>query len=214
MKNKKVIRFILAIILIIGIIWGINKFIQYKNDQIHKLAEIYNELNTTQTYLFEIEKNEENKTIMAKKDNKTVIDKYSETSHETTLVEQGTTYLILHNREEYYIYNQNNVEQNYLTDGLKDVIDIPYTKGNEKIKGKKYDYEEYQGSTIFLISNTLDTGKEEARTRFYFDGDELAYIKTIVGVKQELLKVSISTEIDDSMFKVPTHYAENSYNQQ
>ena len=52
---------------------------------------------------------------MAKKADKTIIDQYSKDSetkiesHTTTLVKDNNTYLILHDRKEYYVYEQNNV---------------------------------------------------------------------------------------------------------
>ena len=49
---------------------------------------------------------------MAKKGDKTIIDDYTEESHTTTIVKDNNTYLVLHDREEYYVYEQNNVEQN------------------------------------------------------------------------------------------------------
>ena len=33
--------------------------------------------------------------------------------------------------------------------------EVAASAGNEKVKGKRYSYEEYSGSTMFLISNTF-----------------------------------------------------------
>ena len=73
MKKNKRIFFIVVILIIIGIIFGIIKLVGNKEDKIQKLAKIYEELNNNQTYLFEMEQNSNNKTIMAKKGNKTII---------------------------------------------------------------------------------------------------------------------------------------------
>lgn len=216
MKKNKRIFFILVILIIIGIIFGIIKLVGNKEDKIQKLAKIYEELNNNQTYLFEMEQNSNNKTIMAKKGNETIIDQYSKDSeskvesHTTTLVKDNNTYLILHDREEYYVYQQNNVEQNILTDGIKDVIDREYTTGEEKVRGKKYKYEEYNGSTMFMITNTLELDESSIKTRFYFDNSgKLTYIKTIYGEDSELLKVKLENSADDSLFEIPANYAEN-----
>lgn len=216
MKKNKRIFFIVVILIIIGIIFGIIKLVGNKEDKIQKLAKIYEELNNNQTYLFEMEQNSNNKTIMAKKGNKTIIDQYSKDSkskvesHTTTLVKDNNTYLILHDREEYYVYQQNNVEQNILTDGIKDVIDREYTTGEEKVRGKKYKYEEYNGSTMFMITNTLELDESSIKTRFYFDNSgKLTYIKTIYGEDSELLKVKLENSVDDSLFEIPANYAEN-----
>ncbi len=216
MKKNKRIFFIVVILIIIGIIFGIIKLVGNKEDKIQKLAKIYEELNNNQTYLFEMEQNSNNKTIMAKKGDETIIDQYSKDSeskvesHTTTLVKDNNTYLILHDREEYYVYQQNNVEQNILTDGIKDVIDREYTTGEEKVRGKKYKYEEYNGSTMFMITNTLELDESSIKTRFYFDNSgKLTYIKTIYGEKSELLKVKLENSVDDSLFEIPANYAEN-----
>lgn len=209
MRRKKMIRLVIIILVVIAIIIGIKKITGSKNENTHKLSQIYEELNTSQTYLFEMEKDDNTKTIMAKKGEKTIIDQYSENSHSTTIVKDNNTYLVLHEREEYYVYEQNNVEQTILTDGIKEVVEKPFTTGTEKVKGKKYDYEEYTGSTIFMISNTLDEN-EEVKTRFYFDKDDnLVYIQTIKGVTQELLKIRLEKEVDNSIFEIPSNYAEN-----
>lgn len=207
MKNKKII-FIFIAIIIIGII--LLKTVNNSDKNENKLLKIYENLNTSQSYLFDMQQNDENKLTIGKKDNKTIIDQYSQDGHTTTLVKNDTTYLILHDREEYYIYEQNNVEQSILTDGLKDIIEREYTTGEEKIYGKKYYYEEYNCSTMFIITNTINSEQEDIKTRFYFDKDDnLVYIKTIFTNKQELLKINLKQEIEDSIFEIPSNYAEN-----
>ena len=216
MRKNKRIPLIVVIIIIIVVIFGIFKLVGSKEDKSQKLAKIYEELNTNQAYLFEMEQNSNNKTIMAKKGDETIIDQYSKDSetkvesHTTTLVKDNNTYLILHDRQEYYVYQQNNVEQNILTDGIKEVVDKEYTTGEEKVRGKKYKYEEYSGSTMFMITNTLELDESSIKTRFYFDNSgKLTYIKTIYGEDSELLKVKLENSVDDSLFEIPANYAEN-----
>lgn len=216
MRKNKRIPLIVVILVIIVIIFGISKLLGQKDDQTQKLAKIYEDLNSNQTYLFEMEQNSDNKIIMAKKGDKTIIDQYSKDSetktesHATTLVKDNNTYLILHDRKEYYVYEQNNVEQNILTDGIKEVIDKEFVTGEEKVKGKKYSYEEYNGSTMFMITNTLELNEADIKTRFYFDKNgNLTYIKTIYGEEEELLKVNLEKDVDDSIFEIPSDYAEN-----
>ena len=216
MKKNKRIPLIVVILIIIAIVFIIFKLVSSKEDKSQKLAKIYEELNTNQTYLFKMEQNSNNKTIMAKKGDETIIDQYSKDSeskiesHTTTLVKDNNTYLILHDRQEYYVYQQNNVEQNILTDGIKEVIDKEYTTGEEKVRGKRYKYEEYNGSTMFMITNTLELDESSIKTRFYFDNNgNLTYIKTIYGEDSELLKVKLENNVDDSLFEIPANYAEN-----
>lgn len=209
MKKKKTRKLIILLILAIAIIFGISKFINNTSES-SKLTNIYEKLNTAQTYLFEMERNDENKVILAEKENKTIIDQYSENNHSTTIVKGGNTYLVLHNREEYYVYENNNVDQTILIDEFKGIIKKDFSTGTEKIQGKKYNYEEFAGSTIFTISNTLDSNEENIKTRFFFDNDgNLAFIKTIAGKEQELLKVKLEENVDDAIFEIPSNYAEN-----
>ncbi len=216
MKKNKRIFLIVIVILIIAIIFGIVKIVNKNSPKEQMLSKIYQDLEESQTYLFEIEKNNNNKTIMAKKGDKTIIDQYTKNSetnvenHTTTLVKDNNTYLILHDRKEYYVYTENNVEQTIVTDGLKEIISKSYTTGTEKIKGKKYSYEEYDGSSMFMISNLININDTNVKTRFYFDSkNNLTYIKTILDNKQELLKVTLEKDVKDSIFEIPSDYAEN-----
>lgn len=210
-RIKKIKVSIIAIVVIIIVLLGINAFIKLNNKGVERLKKLYNELNSSQTYLFEMEYDENTKIIMAQKDGKTIIDQYSENSHTTTIIKDNNTYLVLHDREEYYVYEQNNVEQSILTEGLQEIVDKEFIVDTEKVNGKKYLYEEYAGSTMFMLSNTLDISEEDIKTRFYFDNDDnLVYVRTIKGVNQELVKIKIEKEVDDSIFEIPSNYAENS----
>ena len=216
MKKNKRIFLIVIVILMIAIIFGIVKIVNKNSPKEQRLSKIYQDLEDSQTYLFEIEKNNNNKTIMAKKGDKTIIDQYTKNSetnlenHTTTLVKDNNTYLILHDRKEYYVYTENNVEQTIVTDGLKEIISKSYTTGTEKIKGKKYSYEEYDGSSMFMISNLININDTNVKTRFYFDSkNNLTYIKTILDNKQELLKVTLEKDVKESIFEIPSDYAEN-----
>lgn len=210
MRKNNIIKLGIAILIVIAIIIVIGKITRNKNANTRRLAQLYNDLNTSQTYLFEMGKGADNKTIMAKKGDKTIIDQYSKDSHTTTIVKDNNTYLVLHDREEYYVYANNNVEQSILTDELKNIIDTEFTTGEEKVEGKKYSYEEYAGSTMFIETISLDVNEGDIKTRFYFDNeDNLVYIRTIKGVNQELLKINIQKEVDDSIFEIPSNYAEN-----
>lgn len=209
MKKKKVIILAIILVIIILAIIAVSKFMTKNKKEETKLLDIYDNLISSESYMVTIEQDENNKTIMAKKRGKTVIDQYSGESRSTTLVKDGNTYLVLHDREEYYVYERNNVEQSILTDGLKELIDKTYTVGNEKVKGKNYDYEEYEGSTVFMISNTSSLNDEGVKTRLYFNKkSELVYVKTIYSEGSELLKINISNEVDDALFEIPSNYAE------
>lgn len=216
MKKNKRISLIVIILVIIGIIFFVSKIVGNKNSKVQELAKVYNKLNSSQAYQFKWEQNDNNKTIIIKDGDKTLIDQYSKDedsatqNHTKTLIKENSTYLILPDRKEYYIYEGNNVDQTFLIDGIKEIMGKEYTKGTEKVKGKKYKYEEYSGSTMFLLSNSLNLDENDVKTRFYFDSkDNLVYIKTIYGDKHELLKVGLTNDIDSSVFEIPADYAEN-----
>lgn len=216
MKKNKRISLIVIILVIIGIIFFVSKIVGNKNSKVQELAKVYNKLNSSQAYQFKWEQNDNNKTIIIKDGDKTLIDQYSKEedsatqNHTKTLIKENSTYLILPDRKEYYIYEGNNVDQTFLIDGIKEIMGKEYTKGTEKVKGKKYKYEEYSGSTMFLLSNSLNLDENDVKTRFYFDSkDNLVYIKTIYGDKHELLKVGLTNDIDSSVFEIPADYAEN-----
>lgn len=216
MKKNKRINLIVIILVIIGIIFFVSKIVGNKNSKVQELAKVYNKLNSSQAYQFKWEQNDNNKTIIIKDGDKTLIDQYSKEedsatqNHTKTLIKENSTYLILPDRKEYYIYEGNNVDQTFLIDGIKEIMGKEYTKGTEKVKEKKYKYEEYSGSTMFLLSNSLNLDENDVKTRFYFDSkDNLVYIKTIYGDKHELLKVSLTNDIDSSVFEIPADYAEN-----
>ena len=213
MKKNKRINLIVIILVIIGIIFFVSKIVGNKNSKVQELAKVYNKLNSSQAYQFKWEQNDNNKTIIIKDGDKTLIDQYSKEedsatqNHTKTLIKENSTYLILPDRKEYYIYEGNNVDQTFLIDGIKEIMGKEYTKGTEKVKGKKYKYEEYSGSTMFLLSNSLNLDENDVKTRFYFDSkDNLVYIKTIYGDKHELLKVSLTNDIDSSVFEIPADY--------
>ena len=92
---------------------------------------------------------------------------------------------------------------------LEELKEIEHENGKEKIKNKTYSYEEYDSITTFCMMDTSDLEEDqEVKTRFYFDGDKLVYIKTIIGDKQELLKVDISDNVDNNLFEIPSDYKE------
>ena len=47
------------------------------------------------------------------------------------------------------------------------------------------------------------------KTRFYFDHNKIAYIKTVIDdSEEEILKVNFSDEVNESLFEIPDDYAE------
>ena len=51
-----------------------------------------------------------------------------------------------------------------------------------------------------------NVSEEEINTRFYFDGDDLKYIKTIMGDTSELISVNVSYDVTDDIFEIPSDF--------
>lgn len=73
-----------------------------------------------------------------------------------------------------------------------------YETGEEKVYGKKYIYEKYTGDTD--------------ESTYYFDGDDLVYVKYTGAEKNVFFKFNLmKSKVDDSLFEVPEGYLENAY---
>lgn len=206
MLNKKKVAIVIGIaILIIILIIGL---VVISNSGGSKITKLYNNLEESQVYLFSMKNEDDYEITISKKNEQTSIDMNNAGEITTTLIKDGVTYLIIHSNKEYYVYDSDITEENIITDMLEGLVDVDYEKGKEKINNKNYRYEEYTGFAGFMTSTSIDVDGNDVKTRFYFDGDELVYIKTIFGDEEELLEVNISYEVDDSVFEIPSDYAE------
>lgn len=201
----KIIFTILIIVLIIMIILVIN---QKPRDL---TVNMYHAICEKQNYTFSMI--EENSDInysltIAKKENVMSIDSTTDDEHTTTLVEEDVAYYIMHSDKEYYLYDSSQIDADILKNDLSGIEEAEYVSGYEKINGKKYYYEEYEGITTFIMWSNYEEGSS-IKTRFYFDNKKIAYIKTIINdSEEELLKVDFSDEVNDSLFEIPDDYAE------
>ena len=217
MTKKISIPIMPVIIIVLAIIVVVMMLTRITKEEGSKLSKIYNKMIENQTYAFtRYNLEEKNKYIVYRKVDKTLIDMYNPGEHSSTLVSDNDTYLISHENEEYYIYPNNNLDEEILTDTLKEIIDLEYVVGKEKVYGKNYKYEEYKGVSEFLISATINIDVNSIRTRFYFEGKNLVYLKTIYNTMdeetkefEELQTVKVEYEVEDSVFKIPANYAEN-----
>ena len=219
--NKKISISIIPVIMVIitAIIVAIVAM-RVRTDETSKLSKVYDKMVTEQNYVFtRYDFEEQNKLITYRSADKTLIDVYTDGEHISTLIVEGDTYLISHENKEYYVYPNNNLSKERLTENLKDIINIEYTTGKEKIYGKTYKYEEYEGVSVFLFSGEEGIDIYSAKTRFYFNGDKLVYLKTIYDVvdeetgertqAEELQTVKVEYKLDNRVFEIPSDYAEN-----
>lgn len=215
--KKKIIILLTIIIAVIICITVVAMY--FMNNSKDRLKNIYNKMTANQTYTFSINnQNEENKTVTRRKGDNVIIDTYNSGNHASTLIKEGNTYYIEHKIKEYYTYINSESDKELLTNTLKKVIEKDHTDGNEEINGKKYYYEEYTEITDFLINTYKDMDLSTVKTRFYFKGAKLEYIKTTYQTidpetgetnnVEELLNVEIEYKVDDNIFKIPEGYAE------
>ncbi len=217
MEKKKIIIISLITIAIVAIVVGIVCFFAFgnKNDnnsdeqQTNKVSELYENLKAKETYSFTTTLDDKNEEVYAKGNNAA----YTETLYNGELskyiIKDGNSYLIRDEGKEYYTYSNNQTDLNKVEKILGNLAGVEFTTGKENVNNKKYQYMEYNQSTGFtMMSSTQLASSEDVKTRFYFSGDKLAYIKTIVGEKEELLKVEISDKVDSKLFEIPADYQE------
>lgn len=216
MKKKIILIFLLIVlIIIIAIIYKIN-------NPKKRLLKVYEKMINEQEYIFtRSTTNKTSEIIIARKGEKVLIDMYNhnENDHISTLMTEDETYLIYHNKEEYSIFSATEEDKNILTDELKNIVNLKYTVGTEKVNGSKYYYEEYKGVSYFLNYANINIDENTLVTRFYFEGNNLKYIKTIYNTIsdeneekeqiEELLKIELEYKVDDEIFNIPSNYAEN-----
>ena len=212
--DKKQKIFIISVCIIVAIIViGLIVYVVTKNEQEtaseNRLANMYNKMTQNQTYSITIQLNDNNKYTVSKKGDIANIDTYNDGSHTTNIVKDGNTYLLMYNTKRYYTYQNNVTGLGEISNQLNEIIQSQEPeKGQEEVNGKKYRYEEYKGVSDFLMNTDEGISEEDTNTRFYFDGDDLKYIRTIMGDKSELISVDVSYNVDDSIFEIPSDFQE------
>lgn len=212
MKKKTMIitiSSIIAVLLIIGIIW----FIVAQNNQKQegktqsKVAKLYTTLIEGQGYTFTRQKDDNNKIISMRKGDKAYKEERVEGATLTYLVTEGDTYLLQNDAKTYYRYQNNDMILGEITNNLEKIKDSDFSTGKETIDKKEYTYEEFSGYQEFLMNTNLTVSdSSKAKTRFYFKGNTLNYIKTIVGDQEEMLQVQVTNQVDDSKLQLPQDY--------
>lgn len=201
----KIVFGILIIILIVTIVIALTQ----KNKDL--TIKMYKDICEKENYTFSM--TEENLDIdydltISKRQEDMSIEAKSDDEHTTTLIKNGEAYYIMHLEKEYYVYDSSyEIGADLIRSGLAGIDEEKYITGNEKINGKSYYYEEYEGIPTFIIWSHYDD-ESSIKTRFYFDKGNIVYIKTIIDESDELLKIEFSDEVDDSSFEIPDDYAE------
>ena len=210
-ENKKVI-IIFIIIAIVAVCLGIILIFLLVPNTSKELSfsinELYESLKQEQAYSINLTLDENNKSLYAKQSNIAYLDDIVNGVETEMLIKNGNTYLIKDEDKVYYVYKNNETNLNKIEDILEALKDKEYQTGEEKIDNKSYSYIEFNQLTDLVIMNTSNIKSDTKKTRFYFDGKDLKYIKTIAGNKEELLKVTISRDVDNKLFQIPSDYEE------
>lgn len=218
-KNDEVVKshkktIIIAIIAIIAVlaVAGVTALSMSKKDEPeigqNKTIKLYDELTKKGTYTFNTFLDDENKMYYSKKENVAYTDIVFEDEESKYVVKDGNTYLLDDEDKTYYSFNNNEMYLNKIEEELEEVKDLEYVAGKEIINNKEYKYEEYNVATDLMFKYFNDIRNKNAKTRFYYDGNKLVYIKTIVGDYEELLKVDMSYNVDSKLLEVPADYQE------
>ena len=210
--NKKTIIIAIIAAVVVLAIAGVAIISMNKNDEPHigqdKTIKLYDELTKKGKYNFNIFLNEENKMNYSKDEKVAYVDTTFEGEESKYVIKDGNSYLINDEDMVYYTYHNNEMDLRKIESELEKVKDLEYGVGKEKIENKEYKYEEYNTSTNFLFKYFDDLEDKDVKSRFYYDGDKLVYIKTILGDYEELLKVDISYNVNSKLFEIPEDYKE------
>ena len=211
-KKKKIIIIsicaIIAIVILGMSIYFATKKVEEVSNEI-KLSKLYEKMMQNETYSINFKLNDDNQYTVSRKGDVANVDTYSNGTHTTDIIKDNNTYLIMYSAQKYYTYENNATELNELPNELNEIAQSQEpTKGEEEINGEKYKYEEYKGVSYFLIDFENELSEEETNTKFYFDGDELKYIRTIMGDDSELIQVDASFTVDNSLFEIPDGFEE------
>lgn len=212
-KKKKVIMVVILLVIllvILGIVWcfvfsnrGNNG--NTNKQEMSKVSNLYEELESKDSFSFEVKLDEDNFMYYAKSGNMAYIDTMSEGRENKYIIRDGNTNLLVDETKTCYTYSNNQTNLNMFKNELEKIMDLEYQTDKEKIDNKNYTYEEYSVLSDFTIDNFTEES-QDIKTRFYFEGDKLVYIKTIDGDKEELLEVNISYNVDQNLFQIPSDY--------
>lgn len=213
-KKKKIILIsviaVVIILIVAGIVWyliGNNKNSDttlYSNET-SNINKIYDTLQAKENFSFKLTLDDNNYMYYVKSNNMAYTDTVYNGKQSKYIIKDGNSYLVDDETKASYTYLNNQTKLNMVINQLEEIKKLDYKKGKEKINGKNYSYEEYTGVTNFAMGDfTKDS--QDVKTRIYYDGDEIVYIKTIEGEKQETLKVEISYDVNQSLFQIPENY--------
>lgn len=158
-----------------------------------KLVSLNKELREKKNYKIKLKFNDENERIISRYETITKVEILDEGKKDIYVIssKNNTTYLLDESTKKYYQYNNNTALLNDFLDNIETVLKKNFTPGKETINGKNYKYEEFPKTSAFIINYKSNINNTEAKTRVYFEGNNVKYIKTYVGDVEQLLSVEI-----------------------
>ena len=217
-KNKKIVLGIFIVLVIAAFITTAIIITNEKNkntqteetkesEGISKLISLKEKLEQTKNYSISLVLNDNNNKLISRKDEQAKVEINDEGEQKTYLVKDETTYLLVDKTKRYYEYANTSSLLNDFINNINDLEALKYEMGTENIKGKDYKYEEFQDVNSFLINYKGNIDSVDSKTRMYFDGNDLKYIKTYVGDVEQLLKVEIKfNNQNNTSFEIPQEY--------
>ena len=209
--SKKTIAIICGIIilLIIALI------LIFKGESKDRVKNMLDKIKNSEKFTFTMEEKTSDidyRVSMAQRGEDVSIDMYSDEEHTTTLVLKNESYYIMHNDKEYYDYGDEKVDSDLVIGSLENISKNEYISGKETIFGTTYYYEEFNNEDMEFIIYANINESSAVKTRFYFKGNEICYIKNIInsedGNQEELIKTSLAYKAEDKLFEIPEDYAE------
>jgi|GEM_PF-552136 len=211
-KPMIIIGIIILVVVIIGVIIfalsSKNKTNKTEQTESVEIQKNYEKIANSKEMTFTTTLDENNKETIVIKDDQA----YKETKRNGVtykyIVKGNDTYFVDDSNKTYYTYKNNTEISTEIQQKLSKLKEMSSNTGKEKVKGKNYQYEEFEKYQDFLINNKIAvTDLTKAKTRIYYDNDKIVYIKTIAGDEEELLKVDISYgTVKNDYFNIPSEY--------
>ena len=171
MSKKSMILFSITLVILIVIAL----VCIFKKEKKDRVLNMYDKIRNSQNFTFSMEEQSDEldyKVVMAQRGTDVCIDMFSSDEHTTTLVYKNEAYFIMHDKKEYYNYEDEEIDSDIVLSGLHNMTKKEYISGREKVNEKSYYYEEFDNETtdFIIYANTNETSK--IKTRFYFENDK------------------------------------------
>lgn len=208
-KKTAIISLAIIILLVLAFI------LIFNGEKKDRVKNMYEKMQKNNIFTFSMEEKTTEinyKVSMAQRGKDISIDMYSDEEHTTTLILENKSYFIMHNEKEYYDYGEEKIDSDIVLSSLKNITNKTCTKGKEEVYGKSYYYEEYENEDMDFIIYANVNESSKVRTRFYFNGNNICFIKNFIesedGNQEELIETTLKFDVDKNIFTIPDDYAE------